>query len=1067
MDFFLFLKNYDIFILLETWVEEGKEKGFEFLFGDYVLLWDFAVREHKYGRAKRGLLLGFKYKLQNFVKYNMGIEGRHVIEYSFGSQLCYLVPIYFSGSSEVDWESDYNQLWNLLIDERMSKNIMLVGDWNARVGEGQDIPEDVGIVSVDDFSCKRNSKDKVINVKGKKVIELCENFNFVIANGRVRGDQEGHFTFVGDRGRSVIDLCCVSIENFHHIKQLNVKAEPYSDHMPLELILRSPTVDEDSVLPLLPKLTWGKRDNVGYALKLANKCKGINVLPADSNLALTALNDLIYNSASNRIVYTMQNQKSGRQAWHDRECKQVRKRMFALLRLVRNSNDNETVRRDYCTCRREYKQLCRSKKLSYMLDLKEKLRNVKESKAFWEISRQFSRREFAVSGDIRAGDWINYFSMQFARNGNYKMMYCIPPFMYDECLDGPIQMTELSTALNKLRANKAPGEDRIPGEFYKFAPLEYRELLLQFFNHILENEAVPSSFTYSIIFPLHKKGDRGDVNNYRGISFMNSIGKIFVAILLRRLNQWVEDRKIIGENQAGFRSGYSNVDNIFVLDSIIRYNFSRGKKTYCFFIDFKAAFDGVDRESLFFRLHELGVSKKFISIIRGLYKDTRSSVWLKGGVTDDFETSRGLKQGCLLSPLLFLLFIYDICDYLGDGVLVGDMVINALLYADDLVIMAENKVALQRMINNLKLYCERWNLTLNMLKSKIVVFRKGGRLARTASWYYGSERIETVRSYKYLGVTFTTALSMVEHFKNRVVAAKYGINNTWRKLIADEGIPLSIKWEVFRAVSRSVVSYGAQVWGYMQSEEVEGFLRFFVKKLFCLPRNTPNYILYMETGVDLMWLYTLKVHLNYINKVFLLTENRFPRILAHLFVSRSVGWYKEWVKLGCKHGVDGLINRDEMKVCTEKFDILLSRIREDMTNKWLDQAARGQFHKLYMRLNLDHKITESYINDKNTKSNMSIIFKVRGSLLFLNYGPHRQEGRYECSLCNDHVNEDTLHFLGQCSVLKELRVRWLRKEYLEEIEVVNYLNGSNWESLIRYTREALKYRKLLIDEFNN
>lgn len=131
----------------------------------------------------------------------------------------------------------------------------------------------------------------------------------------------------------------------------------------------------------------------------------------------------------------------------------------------------------------------------------------------------------------------------------------------------------------------------------------------------------------------------------------------------------------------------------------------------------------------------------------------------------------------MLSPLLFSLFINDIEECLdGGGVLVGSKRVKLLAFADDIVLLASEPQTLQRMINSLCNYTQLWNLKINMKKSKIIVFRNGGRPAKREKWFCHNEVVETVNEYKYLGVTLTSRLSFVKHIKSNVSKAKEGLN---------------------------------------------------------------------------------------------------------------------------------------------------------------------------------------------------------------------------------------------------------------------------------------------------
>ncbi|KAL1129468.1 hypothetical protein AAG570_013994, partial [Ranatra chinensis] len=130
-----------------------------------------------------------------------------------------------------------------------------------------------------------------------------------------------------------------------------------------------------------------------------------------------------------------------------------------------------------------------------------------------------------------------------------------------------------------------------------------------------------------------------------------------------------------------------------------------------------------------------------------------------------FLTTSGVKQGCLLSPLFFTLFINDLDDCLKYGIWVSKIVLKSLLYTDNTVLLANSPRALQHMIDDLANYCRQWTLKVNLNKSKIIVFRNEGRPSKLEKWWFDRSRIEVVNSYKCLGVALTPKLVFRQHFK--------------------------------------------------------------------------------------------------------------------------------------------------------------------------------------------------------------------------------------------------------------------------------------------------------------
>ena len=179
------------------------------------------------------------------------------------------------------------------------------------------------------------------------------------------------------------------------------------------------------------------------------------------------------------------------------------------------------------------------------------------------------------------------------------------------------------------------------------------------------------------------------------------------------------------------------------------------------FINFSKAYDRINRTLLWRKLEATGIDGKFINILKALYHKLKCSVKLNGVTTDWFDVSMGLKQGCILSPQLFNLFINDLTDRINDlkcGVKIGNEQISILLYADDIVLLSSNEEDLQCMLDLLYEYCRSWKMLLNFDKSKIVYFRPKSFLQTAYQFHCGSESIEVVSQYKYLGLILTEFL---------------------------------------------------------------------------------------------------------------------------------------------------------------------------------------------------------------------------------------------------------------------------------------------------------------------
>ncbi|XP_039279722.1 uncharacterized protein LOC120350427 isoform X1 [Nilaparvata lugens] len=332
-----------------------------------------------------------------------------------------------------------------------------------------------------------------------------------------------------------------------------------------------------------------------------------------------------------------------------------------------------------------------------------------------------------------------------------------------------------------------------------------------------------------------------------------------------------------------------------------------------------------------------------VRAIKGLYRGATAAVWSQKGLSQYFDTHSGLKQGCLLSPILFSLFMDDIDESIDGGISIGGNRIKLLAYVDDIVLLATNSLSLQKMIEQLEDYCTTWNLVVNLGKSKIMVFRNGERPAKFKKWWYKGRRIEVVNSYKYLEITLTSSLSLEEHFNSGVAKAKFAINS-FSRICASEEVNFSSK---LNAACKSIVCFGAQAWDYEWQEKVEMLQRFFLRKVFSLPKCSPNFSLYLETGLTPIFLYTLKLHLDYVGKCVNLPEERYSKILTDEVMRRRLSFFSKWQHMAEEYQIP-------MEHSTGfDTDAILNRISVNLRERSEVQWRCNQTRSLYRELSLE------------------------------------------------------------------------------------------------------------------
>ena len=525
-----------------------------------------------------------------------------------------------------------------------------------------------------------------------------------------------------------------------------------------------------------------------------------------------------------------------------------------------------------------YKHLERRLKRQYTSQQGNKLNYLRKHnpKSFY---KQFEKRKHNVKSELSNDDFYNHF-LNLALNeptSNKEIDNVLTNYdtidtddSVSSLLDNDITEREISNAIHKLKKNKACGYDGLLNEYFINCMNVLMPCLLILFNTVFKSGHFPHCWSVGCIVPVLKKGNPNDTDNYRGITLVSCLGKLFTNILNERLCNFDMENNIITDAQFGFRKHLSTVDAIFVLQSLINRVCNARKRLYCCFVDYKKAFDFVNRQNLWYKLIKQGVSGKMLAIIRSLYQNVKCCVKYNNVISDFFMCKNGLFQGEVLSPILFSMYVNDCemqlisdnCPYIN----IQMLNIFLIMYADDMVLLAEKPEGLQKMINSLFNYTQNWNLTVNTNKTKIVVFRNGGKLRDNEKWYFNGCKLDVVNEFIYHGVLFFYNGKFArtqKRFAEQGRKALFPILNVCRNNFFNIETMLS----VFDTYINSILSYGSEVWGFHSGHDVEKVHIQFCKRLLGVKKGTCNEFVYSELG-------------------------RFP-----LQVTRKLRIFKYWIKL--------------------------------------------------------------------------------------------------------------------------------------------------------------------------
>ena len=295
-------------------------------------------------------------------------------------------------------------------------------------------------------------------------------------------------------------------------------------------------------------------------------------------------------------------------------------------------------------------------------------------------------------------------------------------------LSKSIEKDELSAVITDIKTGKSAYLDDVSNEALKIGFTVLNKLLLHLYNIINSFGDFPSTWSEGLVIPIHKKNDKFDVDNYRGIIISSIIGKVFTKILTNRITKYMEKHKLWTIKQCGFKADHRTEDNLVILNTLFNsYVVNKNQNVYIAFVDFSKFFDTINRDMLLYKLLRYGITGPIYDIIKSMYRNTRYQVRIGDQVSPKFCANSGVKQGCCMSPVLSNIFQNDLHGSFSEGcdpVLIGDTSVSSISWADDLLLISTSAEGLQECLTRLHTYCYRWGLEVNTDKTKIMVLGK-------------------------------------------------------------------------------------------------------------------------------------------------------------------------------------------------------------------------------------------------------------------------------------------------------------------------------------------------------
>jgi len=374
---------------------------------------------------------------------------------------------------------------------------------------------------------------------------------------------------------------------------------------------------------------------------------------------------------------------------------------------------------------------------------------------------------------------------------------------------GPIELQELDYAIKKARANKAPGPDAITAELFKFLDRENRLSLLKLLNQWWSCESIPDEHLLAQVVSIFKKGNTDQISNYRPISLLNIIYKLFAAILQKRLADQIDP--FVSESQFGFRKQRDTTQALYIARRLQDIAEQSGENVILTALDWEKAFDRISHDRMLQALARLGIPDKLRKVIGCIYSRPTFCVKHDHHLSDVKTQNAGIRQGCPLSPYLFILVMSvmfhdihadidrEICNSRLDRIRFTE-----ILYADDTLLVTKNTAGTNALLNKIERESAYYGLKLNQNKCCVLSMNGRNRIR-----FLDGTAVPHAEEITYLGGSLTSNISTANEVSNRISAAMA----TWKKLDVfwkQAQCSTGNKIGIFDAVVKSRLLYGLE-----------------------------------------------------------------------------------------------------------------------------------------------------------------------------------------------------------------------------------------------------------------
>jgi hypothetical protein len=749
-----------------------------------------------------------KKTLKNSVESFVGISERvALLKLKHGNQHLDIIQVYAPTESADDDEilRFYDTINEAL--KLTGKHVIVMGDYNAKIGQPE--PEEYLITKHYGYGSRNDRGEKLIQFAYENNLSILNTF-FIKRNNR-------RWTWRSPDGRTKNELDYILSNQPSWFQNIEIINTTYpSDHRPVRgtIMLH---IDKRSRANYnkLPKSLLKSEHEISAYRETLEHFK-TNLLDYDANTTVQNYHDTIINAIERSLETAHQRSKEQhensiitqytkrlirrRHELQNTKPKTVemKKELSALYKLT-----SKCIKNDYSKHRQEVFR----KHLASHGSLKKAYKELRTHKNWIEGIKNSGQITHNRNDILTVAS--NFYRALYKENQPVNVNYCpseqATPYDVNEI--ETINETEVIQHIKRLKLEKRPGPDKITNEAIKHAATILAHPLTHLFNLILKTESTPKQWSESNIIILYKKGDPNDIGNYRPISLLPSLYKLFSSILEKRISKTIENNQPV--EQAGFRSGFSTMDHVHTVELLIEKYQEFQKPLYIAFIDYQKAFDTLSHFSIWQSLKAQHVEPQYINILKYLYENSTSRVQLEK-TGPPIRIERGVRQGDPISPKIFIAVLESIISKLNWtklGIPINGKHLHHLRFADDIVLFSERFSELEYMIHTLQTGSRETGLEINFNKTKIMTNSIEIPLK------IDDTEMEYVHNYIYLGKQISFDRNNNDHEIERRIKITW--NKFWsHKEILKSTLPIKFKKQIMDSCLLPSLTYAAQTWKF-------------------------------------------------------------------------------------------------------------------------------------------------------------------------------------------------------------------------------------------------------------